>query len=128
MPDLVCAKCEKARLTSSHIMTCHYENTRRHNAVCDTFHRTFAGIKTNWEKEPPTGLCSNAWDSVTYVLLLDGVSRYYDYTVVDPARLDACRKYNPYPFGNFNNLFEAEKRNKLQHYRDDLEALKARDP
>ncbi len=98
----------QARLSSLHIMTCHFANTRRHNAVRDTFHRIFAGIKVNLEKEPPSGLRGNAWDSVTHGLLLDGVFRYYDYLVVDPARLDACREYNPYPFGSFNGLFEAK--------------------
>jgi hypothetical protein len=86
-PDMICSYCDSTStsLSSAHALTCHLEDTRRHNAVRDSFHRMLAGIGANWAKEPLTGIERKRWDTVSYGLLLDGVARYHDYTVVDPA-------------------------------------------
>ena len=127
-PDMMCPYCDKTILSSAHALTCHLEDTRRHNAVRDSFHRMMAGIGANWTKEPPTGVDSKRWDTVSHGLLLDGVARYYDYTVVDPASAEWCRRFNPFPKGSLEPRYQEAKEAKLKHYRQDIDRLRATDP
>ena len=126
---LNCTRCSArgfmVALTTQHLSTCQRETTRRHNAVRDTLHAMFKGLRFTTELEPHTPSGLNRWDICVANLTSDGVKRFYDLTIVDPLKSIFSQAADPFPNGHMDPLHDMAIKAKLAHYETDLKLLRA---